>query len=51
MTEIKYWDGETIFLTDTTGTVHTLPESGDPLEITERKWTEANSKWAEDGNA
>lgn len=43
MEHIKYWDGETIFLTDTTGAVHVLAESGDPFEITERKWQEANN--------
>jgi hypothetical protein len=43
MMDINYWDGETIFLTDTTGAVHVLAESGNPVEIAERKWEEANN--------
>lgn len=43
MNDIKYWDGGTIFLTDTTGAVHILEESGDRFEIAERKWDEANN--------
>jgi hypothetical protein len=43
MMDINYWDGETIFLTDTTGAVHILEESGDRMEIIERRWEEARN--------
>jgi hypothetical protein len=38
----NFWDGESAFLMqDTNGNVHILQESGNPVEIAERKYQEA----------